>query len=173
MAIVYVRRSDALWIGEALCTRCFCNRRARSQYTSEAVHRLIQQQEITILENHGLSSFDNRLTDSFFHTLKTEYMDFDHYDTREDGHPSLFDYNITVYYNRQYRHFSPGYFTPCEINQSINKTLNPLPEESRQYHNTPSQPTPQMLQTMNRSLTEATNQRSNRSLAEATGLASR
>jgi putative transposase len=92
-----------------------------SQYTSESVETLIEEQDISILQSHGLSCYDNAVTESFFHTLKTECIPVNHYDTREDGHTSLFDY-IEVFYNRQRRHSSLGYRTPCEMEESIKHT---------------------------------------------------
>jgi len=92
-----------------------------SQYTSESVETLIDQQDVSILQSHGFSCYDNAVTESFFHTLKTECVPVDHYDTREDGHCSLFDY-IEVFYNRQRRHSSLGYRTPCEMEELFNNT---------------------------------------------------
>jgi transposase InsO family protein len=92
-----------------------------SQYTGAAVRTLIEKQDIPILQSHGISCFDNAVTESFFHTLKTECVSFEHYDTREDGHLSLFDH-IEVFYNRQRRHSSLGYRTPREMEESINNT---------------------------------------------------
>ena len=91
-----------------------------SQYTSNAVQTLIQNHDFPILQSHGVSCYDNAVTESFFHTLKTECTSFEKYQTREDGHHSLFDY-IEVFYNRQRRHSSLGYKTPSEIEESITK----------------------------------------------------
>jgi putative transposase len=88
-----------------------------SQYTSLALQELISKHLGVILQSHGVSCYDNAVTESFFHTLKTECTSFEHYETREDAHRSLFDY-IEVFYNRQRRHSSLGYRTPCEVEQS-------------------------------------------------------
>jgi len=91
-----------------------------SQYTSVALQTLIRDHHVPILPSHGISCYDNAVTESFFHTLKTECTNFEQYHTREDGHRSVFDY-IEVFYNRQRRHSSLGYCTPSEIEESINK----------------------------------------------------
>jgi hypothetical protein len=83
-----------------------------------ALHNLIDDQEILILQSHGVSCYDNAVTESFFHTLKTECVCFEQYQSREDGHRSLFDY-IEVFYNRQRRHSSLGYRTPSEAEESF------------------------------------------------------
>jgi putative transposase len=113
-------------LGRALDRRCLSSEvilhsDRGSQYTSDAVRTLIAAQDTRILQSHGLSCFDNAVTESFFHTLKTECVNFERYDTREDGHLSLFDY-IEVFYNRQRRHSSLGYCTPCEIEESVKNT---------------------------------------------------
>lgn len=88
------------------------------QYISDALHNLIDDQKILILQSHGVSCYDNAVTESFFHTLKTECVCFEQYQSREDGHRSLFDY-IEVFYNRQRRHSSLGYRTPSEAEESF------------------------------------------------------
>jgi len=45
---------------------------------------------------------------------------FERYQTREDGHLSLFDY-IEVFYNRQRLHSSLGYRTPWEVKEQFNR----------------------------------------------------
>ncbi len=89
-----------------------------SQYTSVALQAFMRDHDVPILQSHGISCYDNAVTESFFHTLKTECTNFEQYHTREDGHRSLFDY-IEVFYNRQRRHSSLRYRTPGEMEESI------------------------------------------------------
>lgn len=92
-----------------------------SQYTSEALQMLLaRNQPEPLLPSHGLNCYDNAVTESFFHTLKTECVHFERYQTREEGHRSLFNY-IEVFYNRQRRHSSLGYRTPTETKEQFNK----------------------------------------------------
>jgi transposase InsO family protein len=44
--------------------------------------------------------WDNAVSESFFHTLKTECVNHEHYTTREAARKSIFDY-IEVFYNGQ------------------------------------------------------------------------
>ena len=86
-----------------------------SQYTSEVVRNLLATNlPEPLVASHGASCYDNAVTESFFHTLKTEWVFFENYLTRQDGHRSLFDY-IEVFYNRQRRHSSLSYRTPSEV----------------------------------------------------------
>jgi transposase InsO family protein len=47
--------------------------------------------------------YDNAVAESFFHTLKTELVYFEDYQTREESRSSIFEY-IEVFYNRERRH---------------------------------------------------------------------
>ena len=91
------------------------------QYISDALGKLLDSQDVTIVQSHGLSCYDNAVTESVFHTVKTECVYFEHYRTRAEAHDSLFDY-IEVFYNRQRRHSSLGYLTPCAMEESIRNT---------------------------------------------------
>jgi len=58
--------------------------------------------------------YDNAVTESFFHTLKTELVYFENYQTRELAKQSIFEY-IEVFYNRQRKHSFLGYKTPVQF----------------------------------------------------------
>ena len=49
--------------------------------------------------------------ESFFHTLKTEWVMHCGYRTRDQARASLFDY-VEVFYNRQRRHSTINYAAP-------------------------------------------------------------
>jgi putative transposase len=57
--------------------------------------------------------YDNAVAESFFHTLKTELVYFEKYETKEQAKQSIFEY-IEVFYNRQRLHSALGYQTPVE-----------------------------------------------------------
>ena len=86
-----------------------------SQYTSDLLRKFLATNQVaTLLSSHGASCYDNAVAESFFHTLKTEWVYFEHYQSRQDAHRSLFDY-IEIFYNRKRRHSSLGYSTPAEV----------------------------------------------------------
>lgn len=58
--------------------------------------------------------YDNAITESFFHTLKTEHVYFCQFRTREEARRSIFEY-IEIFYNRERRHSSIGYLSPSEF----------------------------------------------------------
>ena len=55
--------------------------------------------------------WDNTAMESFFHTLKTECVYHERYQTREEAKISVFDF-IEVFYNRQRKHSYLGYKSP-------------------------------------------------------------
>lgn len=55
--------------------------------------------------------YDNAVTESFFHTLKTEHVYFENYKTRSEAMSSIFSY-IEIFYNMERRHSSLGYISP-------------------------------------------------------------
>jgi transposase InsO family protein len=57
---------------------------------------------------------DNAVSERFFHSLKTEWVNHERYATREDAKASIFDY-IEVFYNRQRLHSSNRYLSPVEF----------------------------------------------------------
>ena len=72
-----------------------------------------------LLKSHGFIQsmsrkgrcYDNAITESFFHSLKTEQVYFERYTTRKEARQSIFNY-IEVFYNRQRRHSSIGFLSP-------------------------------------------------------------
>jgi len=56
-------------------------------------------------------SWDNAPMESFFHSLKTEWVVFEDYKTRLEAGASLFDY-IELFYNRKRRHSALKYRSP-------------------------------------------------------------
>ena len=90
-----------------------------SQYTSKMLRDLLAKQEVPFIQSNGRSCYDNAVTETFFHTLKTEAVAFEHFRTRGEAHHYLFDY-IEVFYNQYRLHSSLGYRTPREVLRGIN-----------------------------------------------------
>lgn len=87
-----------------------------SQYASYS-HR-------DLLNNHGIiqsmsrkgNCWDNAVAESFFHTLKTELVYHEIYETRAQANQSIFEY-IEVFYNRQRMHSSNNNLSPVEYEE--------------------------------------------------------
>lgn len=87
-----------------------------SQYVSEELQALIEHYDIRPSMGAKGSCYDNAVTESFFHTLKTEHTYFERYDTREEARQSIFHY-IEVFYNHQRLHSTIGNVSPWQFEQ--------------------------------------------------------
>lgn len=82
-----------------------------SQYTSQDFRDLLATHGITASMSGTGNCYDNAAIESFYHTLKTEHIYFEHYETREQAKQSIFEW-IEIFYNRQRRHSTLGYVAP-------------------------------------------------------------
>ena len=85
-----------------------------SQYTSADFKSLADSNNIKISMSGKGCCYDNAVSESFFHTLKTEHVKFCNFKTREEGVNSLFEY-VEIFYNRKRRHSTLGYLSPEEF----------------------------------------------------------
>lgn len=63
--------------------------------------------------------WDNAVAESFFKSMKTEMVYHVKFETRRQAKLAVFEY-IEVWYNRERRHSTLGYLTPCEFEQLLN-----------------------------------------------------
>lgn len=94
------------------------------QYTSHEFQQLLKAHQISISMSGTGNCYDNAAMESFFHTLKTEHVYFEHYLTREQAKQSIFEY-VEVFYNRQRLHSTLGYLTPTDFESKGLCPLNP------------------------------------------------
>ena len=94
------------------------------QYTSQEFQALLKAHQITISMSGTGNCYDNAAMESFFHTLKTEHVYFEHYLTREQAKRSIFEY-VEVFYNRLRIHSTLGYVTPNDFEAKGRCPLNP------------------------------------------------
>lgn len=87
-----------------------------SQYTSKAFQHLLKTHGIVASMSGTGNCYDNAAMESFYHTLKTEHVYFEYYKTRAEAKQSIFEY-VEVFYNRQRRHSTLGYISPCVFEQ--------------------------------------------------------
>lgn len=84
------------------------------QYTSSAFQALLAKNKVVCSMSGTGNCYDNAVAESFFHTLKTEWIYFERYDNREQARRSIFEY-VEVFYNNQRRHSTVGYLSPAEF----------------------------------------------------------
>ena len=92
------------------------------QYTSEAFQQLLDDHGITCSMSGTGNCDDNAVAESFFHTLKTECVNFDRYETREYAKQCIFEY-VEMFYNNQRRHSTLGYVSPAEFERRFYQPL--------------------------------------------------
>lgn len=95
-----------------------------SQYASCEFRKLLRQHGVRASMGSKGDCYDNAIAESFFHTLKTELVYFENYQTREEARLSIFEY-IEMFYNRKRRHSAIGYKTPVDFEKQ-NTYLNSL-----------------------------------------------
>ena len=91
-----------------------------TQYASYAFRDLMERYGFVQSMSSSGNCYDNALMESFFHTLKTELIYFEKYQTRQEARGSIFEY-IELFYNRVRRHSALNYCSPAEfeLNASV------------------------------------------------------
>ncbi|HLF20388.1 MAG TPA: IS3 family transposase [Bacteroidota bacterium] len=90
-----------------------------SQYASNELLELSKEHGIRLSMSRTGNCYDNAVTESFFHTFKTEHVFFSRFETRQDARTSIFDY-IEVFYNRQRMHSTIRNLSPMQYEQQLN-----------------------------------------------------
>jgi putative transposase len=81
------------------------------QYACEDYRKLTHSQGIVCSMSRTGNCYDNAAMESFWSTLKTEWVYRQTYSTRKAAQQSVFEY-IETFYNRKRRHSSLGYVSP-------------------------------------------------------------
>ena len=89
-----------------------------SQYGADSYRQLLSQHAIQPSMSRKGNCWDNAVAESFFHTLKTELIYLEDYDTHEAAQTAVFEY-IEVFYNRQRCHSANGYLAPLIYEQTL------------------------------------------------------
>jgi len=92
-----------------------------TQYTSYAFRDLLHQHGLVPSMCSTGNCYDNAVMESFFHTLKTELVYFEKYQSRREARGSVFEY-IEVFYNRVRRHSALNYCSPVEFEKRASET---------------------------------------------------
>jgi putative transposase len=92
-----------------------------SQYASSELRSLAKEQMLHLSMGRTGSCYDNAVTESFFHTLKTEHVYFHRYDTRQDARTSIFEY-IETFYNQQRLHSTLDNLSPMQFELQLTMT---------------------------------------------------
>jgi len=91
-----------------------------SEYTSHEYQLLLKAHQARPSLGRVGSCFDNAAMESFFGSLKSEWLYFHRFDTRQQATTSIF-YYIESFYNRTRRHSTIGYLSPLAFEQAALK----------------------------------------------------
>jgi putative transposase len=94
-----------------------------SQYTSQEFVEFCRDNEIRNSVGRTGICYDNAASESFWATLKKEFIHLHPFDTIARLRSGTFEY-IEGYYNRQRIHSTLGYFTPDEYENQYNQEQN-------------------------------------------------
>lgn len=89
-----------------------------SQYASYTHKDLLEQYGIVQSMSRKGNCWDNAVAESFFHTLKTELVYHEIYETKSQANQSIFEY-IEVFYNRQRSHSANNNLSPVEFEKKM------------------------------------------------------
>jgi len=81
------------------------------QYAAQDFQDLLDDKNVVCSMSRKGNCWDNACAESFFGSLKNEWVKGKIYETYEDGEKDIFKY-IEVFYNRKRRHASLGYVSP-------------------------------------------------------------
>jgi len=87
-----------------------------SQYASHSHRNILSQFGVSQSMSRKGNCWDNAVSESFFHTLKTELTHHYKFKTREAAKKKIFEY-IEVFYNRERLHSANDYLSPVDFEE--------------------------------------------------------
>jgi len=89
------------------------------QYAAKDYQVMLAKQGICCSMSGRGNCYDNAAAESFFHSLKTEWVHHHKYVTRQEAKSSLFEY-IEMFYNRKRRHSYVNQMAPMQFEELMN-----------------------------------------------------
>lgn len=99
------------------CQGCILHSDRGSQYCSLLYQKKIQEYNMVCSMSRKGNCWDNAPMESFWGTMKQDWLNGKHFRTRAEAKASVFEY-VWIFYNRQRIHSSNGYLTPEEYYKS-------------------------------------------------------
>ncbi len=88
-----------------------------SQYASESHRQLLVTHKVIQSMSRKGNCWDNAVSESFFHTLKTELIHYVKFNNQEEEKQAIFEY-IEMFYNRSRMHSVNGYMSPQDYEKA-------------------------------------------------------
>jgi putative transposase len=92
-----------------------------SQYASHAIQNILAANHIQVSMSGKSDCYDNAVMESFFSTLKNEWVHHQKYQTRSQARTDIFNY-IEGFYNTVRLHSTLGYLSPTEFEVKYQKS---------------------------------------------------
>lgn len=89
------------------------------QYAAKDYQLMLSERGIRCSMSGRGNCYDNAAAESFFHSLKTEWVHHYKYATRQEAKASLFEY-IEMFYNRKRRHSYVNQMAPMQFEELMN-----------------------------------------------------
>lgn len=89
-----------------------------SQYASDSHKNLLKEHGIVQSMSRKGDCWDNAVSESFFHSLKTELVYHETFKTKAQANEMIFEY-IEIFYNRQRLHSYNNYMSPVEFEEKM------------------------------------------------------
>ena len=89
-----------------------------SQYASDEHRELLNKHKILQSMSRSGDCWDNAVSESFFHSLKTEMVNHRNFQTKAEANEAIFEY-IEVFYNRQRLHSTNDYMSPVDYEANM------------------------------------------------------
>lgn len=93
------------------------------RYSSDSYQWLLSENGIKCSMSRKGNCYDNACVESFFSSLKNEYVHFERFRTREEARLKIFSW-IEITYNRMRRHSTLGYVSPVDFEKGISYAYN-------------------------------------------------
>jgi putative transposase len=90
-----------------------------SQYACKDYREMLERNAIRCSMSRRGDCYDNAGMESFFSSMKREWVFGKDYQTRREAKADLFEY-IEIFYNRRRRHSTLGYLSPAEFEERRN-----------------------------------------------------
>lgn len=94
-------------------SECLFHSDRGSQFAGHEFRKLLKKYKFIQSMSGKGNCYDNAIMETFFHTLKTELVYFESYQTRREAKKSVFEY-IEMYYNRVRKHSALNYKSPVD-----------------------------------------------------------
>jgi putative transposase len=89
-----------------------------SQYACGQYRKILETYKMICSMSRKGNCWDNAVSESFFHSLKTELVHHETFKTREEAKAKIFEW-IEVFYNRQRIHSTLNYQTPEQFDKTM------------------------------------------------------